>query len=283
MHPGNSARDAIYFLIACFALLLVLLACSLRLLHHGSGHVIKVLVAQNLTAILYYVTRVILLAKGYDPLCGGFTLFAGGAMWYTSLGLYYVVITQKTKALLGALFPKVPPRWFLAGQALLLVLYCVNVGWACGLVTIRECTVNWGGLDVDFVFTIIVQSILLVGDLVVYGRLLLTTEGSNKWVSMQLAYLQGAILLMVYLISTNIHIYYNCLTPHSLRRIPTVTYIMWYTQMLFFSYVSYTTIVLIRRSQTSKPQDGVTDNRARRDPNTTKSSLVPNSNGSTPT
>ncbi|KAJ3164733.1 hypothetical protein HDU88_005169 [Geranomyces variabilis] len=274
MHPGNSAGDAIYFLIACFVLLLVLLACSLRLLHHGSGHVIQVLVAQNLTAILYYVTRVILLAKGYDPLCGGFTLFAGGAMWYTSLGLYYVVITQKTKALLGALFPKVPPRWFLAGQALLLFLYCVNVGWACGLVTIRECTVNWGGLDVDFVFTIIVQSFLLVADLVVYGRLLLTTEGSNKWVSMQLAYLQEAILLMVYLISTNIHIYYNW--------IPTVTYIMWYTQMLFFSYVSYTTIVLIRRSQTSKPQDPFTDIRARKDLNTTKNSLVPNSNGSTP-
>ncbi|KAJ3169078.1 hypothetical protein HDU87_000863 [Geranomyces variabilis] len=132
----------------------------------------------------------------------------------------------------------------------------------------KNSTVNWGGLDVDFVFTIIVQSILLAADLVVYGKLLLTTEGSNKWVAMQLAYLQEAILLMVYLISTNIHVYYNW--------IPTVSYIMWYTQLLAFSYVSYTTIVLIRKSQTSKPQDAFTDARVRKDLNTTKNSLVPN-------
>ncbi|KAJ3146424.1 hypothetical protein HDU86_008529 [Geranomyces michiganensis] len=224
MYLSSAAEDTVFFLVACFALVVILLGCSLYLLHTGGrGHVVKILVVQHITAVLYYTGRAVITAYGSDPLCGGCALFAGAAMWYTTIGLYYIVVTQKTKALLAAICPKIPSRWFLAGQLLVLVLFCVNVIWACVLTSIHECRIHWGGLKEDFIFTIIVQSIVLIADICVYAKLRLLQENS-KWVDMQLAYLQEAILLMVYLIASNIHVYYNW--------IPTVNYILWYHQIV---------------------------------------------------
>ncbi|KAI8826620.1 uncharacterized protein EV422DRAFT_510890 [Fimicolochytrium jonesii] len=231
---GTPGADAIYYHVMCFVFVVLLMCLSIQL--HGSHGTaaMKILLLQNASAALYFATRFIIVGQGHDPLCGGLTLLAGAGFWYSSLGFYYIIITQKTRALLRAMFPAVNAKVFIAYQVTLLTMYVVNVAWACALVKIEQCSTVWGGLNIDFIFTIVIQVLLLTAELIIYYKLSTGPLKGSKWTPLQKEYLHGAIALMVFLITSNIHIYYNW--------IATVTYSLWYIQAAWFSYVSYSTI-----------------------------------------
>ncbi|TPX55992.1 hypothetical protein SpCBS45565_g08463 [Spizellomyces sp. 'palustris'] len=236
MAESTPNRDALYFHVLCFVLLVVLLAYSARLHHISNGNIfMKTLLVQNVASLVYYSIRFFITAQNGDSTCGVLTIFSGVGMWYVSLGLYYYIQAQKTRALLQSLFRKVHPSVFIGLQVIVMLIFAVNVIGFSAKTSISDCRVNYDGLLIDFVCAILIQFLLLIQNAVILVSLQQgAATTASKWTAMQLSHVKEATLLMVFLISSNTYIYYIY--------IPTILYIIWYLQILAVSYVSYSTI-----------------------------------------
>ncbi|TPX63654.1 hypothetical protein SpCBS45565_g06467 [Spizellomyces sp. 'palustris'] len=236
MAVTNGSQDTLYFVVLFLVLSVILLAFAIRHFYLGWRHVfLKALLAQNIATVAYFCARLALVINRGDTTCGALTLFSGVIMWYICLGIFYAIQSQKARALCQNLFPQVNKLAFIAMQVVVILIWGIHVIVVAARTYIQSCTVVYEGLAADFACAIVIETYLLIQNIVVLVNLNRDLADVNpRWSTMQLDLLKKSALMMIYLISSNIYVY-NIY-------IPTVAYIIWYSQIFLWCYLSYSTL-----------------------------------------
>ncbi|KND01370.1 uncharacterized protein SPPG_03183 [Spizellomyces punctatus DAOM BR117] len=236
MAVSSGSQDTLYFLILFLVFSLGLLAFTIRLCYHGTSNILmKTLILQSILTVGYFVDRLAIVIYSGDPTCGILTVGNGLVIWYSSLGIFYLIQSQKARALCQSLFPQVNKHVFTAMQVGVMLVWCIHVIIVALRSHIRSCTVVYEGLVADFACAIVIQTYLLIQDIVILFKLKQGWARINtRWSTMQLDLLKESTLMMIFLVSSNIYVYYIY--------IPTVAYIIWYMQIFLFCYLSYSTL-----------------------------------------
>ncbi|TPX63657.1 hypothetical protein SpCBS45565_g06468 [Spizellomyces sp. 'palustris'] len=236
MAVTNGSQDTLYFLILFLVFSVGVVACTIRIYYIGTRNILtQTLIAQSIMTVAYFSARLSVVVRNGDPTCGALTLFSGVVMWYMSLGIFYLIQSQTARALCQSLYPQVNKHVFTALQAGVMFVWCIHVIIVAVRTHVESCTVVYDGLVADFACAIVIQTYLLAQNIVILFKLNHGwTRKNSRWSTMQLDLLKESTIMMVFLISSNIYLYYIY--------IPAVAYIIWYFQIFLFCYLSYSTL-----------------------------------------